>query len=438
MRCAVFALACLAATGLAPLRAGAQATPTPTVPPTVEPAPEVVAATPSTNSCIACHKLLSGDLQAPVLGMQHDIHAEKGLSCADCHGGDPTVMDPTAMDPSKGFRGKPTHQQIPEFCGRCHANEAYMRRYDPKLPTDQLSQYWTSVHGQRLKMGDQKVATCVSCHGVHGIQPPDRADSKVYPVNVPETCGHCHSNPQYMAEYKIPTDQEEKWKRSVHAHALLVERDLSAPACNDCHGNHGAYPPGVNSIAEVCGQCHVNNATYFLKSPHKAAFDHLGLPQCVTCHSNHEIHPATDSMLGGQEGTVCRRCHQPGSDGYKGAVKMRQAIDRLKSVIDRTNKMLTKASRMGMEVSDEQYTMHEDVRPALIKVRTDTHLGDPQVVVKAVDAAIKTADKTEGSAKSTLQEAWNRRRNLLFPLGLIILVMVLLYLKLRQLERRPK
>jgi predicted CXXCH cytochrome family protein len=310
-----------------------------------------------------------------------------------------------------------------------------MRRFDPKLPTDQLSQYWTSVHGQRLRKGDQKVATCVSCHGVHGIQPPDRADSKVFPANVPDTCGHCHSNPEYMAEYKIPTDQEEKWKKSVHAEELLVKRDFSAPACNDCHGNHGAYPPGVNSIAEVCGQCHVNNATFFLKSPHKAAFDKLGLPQCVTCHSNHEIHAASDAMLGGAEGSVCRRCHQPGSAGYKGAVEMRQAIDRLKTVINGTETMLTKASEMGMEVSDEQYTVREEVRPELIKVRTQTHLGNPEIVVKAADAAIKTAQKTEASAKSTLQEAWDRRRNLLFPLGLIILVMVLLYLKLRQLER---
>ena len=141
-------------------------------------------------------------------------------------------------------------------------------------------------------------------------------------------------------------------------------------------------------------------------------------------------------MLGGEQGTVCRRCHQPDSAGYKGAVEMRQAIDRLKAVIDSTDKMLTKASQMGMEVSDEQYTVREEVHPALIKVRTDTHLGDPKVVVQAVDVAIKTADKTETSAKSTLQEAWNRRRNLLFPLALIVLVMVLLYLKLRQLEGR--
>jgi hypothetical protein len=388
------------------------------------------------DSCVTCHSVLPEPLNVPVEGMKHDIHGEKGLSCVDCHGGDASAMDMTSMAPEKGFRGKPTHQEIPAFCGRCHADAAYMRRFNPRLPTDQLSQYWTSVHGQRLTQGDQKVATCVSCHGVHGILPADRAQSPVFAANVPDTCGHCHSDAAYMAEYKIPTDQEAKYKRSIHAEMLLVKRDLSAPACNDCHGNHGAYPPGVNSIADVCGQCHANNAAFFERSPHKPAFDKEGLPECVTCHSNHEIHKTSDEMLGGQPGTVCRRCHEPGTPGYAGAVAMRDSIDRLKHVMTDTETMLQRAAAMGMEVSEEQYTYREDIRPQLIKVRTQTHLGDPAAVLKSVDVAIKAASASDASANATVAEARARRRNLLLPLGLIILVMVLLYAKLRQLERR--
>jgi predicted CXXCH cytochrome family protein len=391
----------------------------------------------ATNTCVLCHSALPEPLNLAVEGMQHDIHGEKGLSCVDCHGGDATEMDPTAsMAPDKGFRGKPKHGDIPAFCGRCHADGTYMRRFNPRLATDQLQQYWTSIHGQRLQQGDQKVATCVSCHGVHGILPADRAQSRVFAANVPDTCGHCHSDAAYMAEYKIPTDQEAKYKRSVHAELLLVKRDLSAPACNDCHGNHGAAPPGVSSIAEVCGQCHANNAAFFVRSPHKAAFDKRGLPECVTCHSNHEIHRASDDMLGGQEGTVCVRCHAAGSAGNNGAVAMRSAIDRLKTVMADTESGLQRAAAMGMEVSEEQYAYREDVRPQLIKVRTQTHLANPAAVVDAVDEAVKMAMKSEAAANATLAEAQARRRNLLLPLGLIVLVMVLVYAKLRQLERR--
>ena len=232
----------------------------------------------ATNTCVTCHSALPEPLNLPVEGMQHDIHGEKGLSCVDCHGGDATVMDPTvSMDREKGFRGKPKHEDIPAFCGRCHADGAYMRRFNPRLATDQLQQYWTSVHGQRLKQGDQKVATCVSCHGVHGILPADRAQSRVFAANVPATCGHCHSDAAYMAEYKIPTDQEAKYKRSVHAELLLVKRDLSAPACNDCHGNHGAFPPGVEldrrSVRAMPRQQRGASSSAARTSPHSTRAD---------------------------------------------------------------------------------------------------------------------------------------------------------------------
>jgi hypothetical protein len=388
------------------------------------------------NTCIACHSALPEPLNVPVERLKNDIHAQKGLSCVDCHGGDATAMDETSMSPEKGFRGKPKAADVPEFCGRCHSDGAYMRRFNPRLATDQLQQYWTSVHGQRLRGGDQKVATCVSCHGAHGILPPEHAQSSVFAANVPDTCGHCHSNAEYMAEYKIPVDQEAKYKRSVHAELLLVKRDSSAPACNACHGNHGAFPPGVTSIAEVCGQCHVNNAAFFVKSPHKTAFDKLGLPECVACHSNHEIHRASDEMLGGGEGAVCHRCHETGSAGYEGAVRMRDGIERLKAVMSDTEAMLTKARAMGMEVSEEEYTYREEVRPQLVKVRTQTHLGDPQALLQSVDEGIKTAAASQASAKTTLAEAQSRRRTLLIPLAFIVALMILLGLKLRQLERR--
>jgi predicted CXXCH cytochrome family protein len=175
-----------------------------------------------------------------------------------------------------------------------------------------------------------------------------------------------------------------------------------------------------------------------VRSPHQPAFDKLGLPECVTCHSNHEIHRASDDMLGGESGTVCRRCHEPGSAGYDGAVKMRDSIERLKTVMTDAETLLTRASAMGMEVSEEQYAYREEVRPQLIKVRTETHLGNPGAVVRAADEGIKEATASETSAKATVAEAESRRRNLLLPLGLIILLMIIVYAKLRQLERAGK
>ena len=83
-----------------------------------------------------------------------------------------------------------------------------------------------------------------------------------------------------MKEYDIPTNQYEEFTKSVHGVDLLEKHDLSAPACNSCHGNHGAIPPGVESISEVCGTCHALNAELFQASPHKKAFDEHNYPEC--------------------------------------------------------------------------------------------------------------------------------------------------------------
>ena len=76
-----------------------------------------------------------------------------------------------------------------------------------------------------------------------------------------------------------PTEQFQKYKTSVHAQMLYEKQDMSAPTCNDCHGNHGATPPGIASVANVCGQCHARQAELFQTSPHKAAFDQQDLAE---------------------------------------------------------------------------------------------------------------------------------------------------------------
>src|SRR3990167_6164391 len=172
-----------------------------------EPAPAANAAPASENpsaekqpaektiTCIVCHQNQGGRLSAPTGPFPTDIHFEKGLTCASCHGGDPTSMDPkVAMSPAKGFRGKPSREQVPEFCGRCHSDTAYMHRYNPSVQTDQLRLYYTSQHGKLLRQGDRRVATCINCHSVHDIKLVSDPGSPVYPLNIPGTCGKCHSD----------------------------------------------------------------------------------------------------------------------------------------------------------------------------------------------------------------------------------------------------
>lgn len=392
---------------------------------------------PSTeNTCIACHSQLGGELTAPVTAMKGDVHNQHGLSCANCHGGDPTRQDPErAMDPRKGFVGEPAPKEIPHFCGKCHSNPVFMKRFTPSPRVDQVTEYYTSIHGKRLRRGDQRVATCISCHGYHGVKAVADSSSPVYPTHVAETCGKCHANAVYMRPYSIPTDQLERWGRSVHATALLKKQDLSAPTCNDCHGSHGAVPPGVNSVANVCGTCHVRQAGFFEKSPHGPAFKSLQLAGCVVCHGNHEILAPTDSMLGVGKGAVCLHCHVKGDAGYQGAKKMGSLIDELAGHIRGAKQLLDEAASAGMEVSRSQFELKK-AQTALINGRVVIHSFSPAKLQSAIAPGLKVAAQAHQAGVKALHGFHIRRVGLAASLIFIFLAVAAVYLKLRVMERR--
>jgi len=393
---------------------------------------QAVSAAQPKDTCIACHAALEGDLAKPAQLFEVDVHHQAGLSCADCHGGDANDETMTAMSRAKGFHGAPKKNQIPDFCARCHSDAAYMHRFNPKMRVDQLSQYLTSVHGKRLKQGDVKVAACVDCHGVHNILPASDTRSPVHPTNVAATCGHCHSDSAYMKDYRIPTDQAARYSKSVHAE-MLAQGDLSSPTCSTCHGNHGATPPGVASVASVCGTCHVFFVQLFEKSPHQAAFAKMGLPGCVQCHSNHEIVRPTDAWVGTAPQSVCITCHAPGDKGYNASQAMSADLAKLNTSIDRAERVLNVAERAGMEVSGPKVAL-ADANDALVKARVNVHTFDDAAVRKLADSGVEVAAKSYLAGVAALRERDYRRKGLGIALIAIVLAISGLYLKIRQME----
>src|SRR5687767_7026832 len=337
------------------------------------------------NSCLDCHvKLDDQRLSAPAKLFEHDVHRGRGLSCNDCHGGDPNAdTSEAAKDPRKGYLGKPRTVDIPAYCGKCHSDANLMKRFNPSLRVDQEKEYYTSVHGQLLNTGEEKVATCISCHTVHGIRAVNDPLSSVYPLNVADTCAKCHGNAEYMSAFKIPSDQVVKFKTSVHAKALYDRQDLSAPTCNDCHGNHGAAPPGITSVANVCGQCHARQAELFQASAHKVAFDNLGFGECIKCHNNHDIAAPTDELLGTGDKSVCVSCHKQGDKGFVVAGEMRGRIDGLLVQIDKSQSILDRAERAGMEVSRPKFELRDaidGVTHARVLIHTSSTLEVDKVI----------------------------------------------------------
>jgi predicted CXXCH cytochrome family protein len=396
-----------------------------------------LAAAQKKSSCIDCHvKLDDTRLSNPARLFENDVHRSRGLSCNDCHGGDPNAdTSEAAKDPSKGYLGKPRTTDIPAYCGKCHSDANLMKKFNPSLRVDQESEYSTSVHGKLLKTGEQKVATCISCHTVHGIRAVNDPLSSVYPLNVADTCAKCHGNADYMRAFKIPSDQITKFKTSVHAKALYDKQDLSAPTCNDCHGNHGATPPGIASVANVCGQCHARQADLFQTSPHKAAFDQQGLAECITCHSNHDIATPTDQLIGTQQGALCVNCHTNGDKGFAAAAHMRTRIDQLIASINKSNEILSVAERKGMEVSKPKFDL-KGATDALTHARVLIHSSSNNEVDKVVGPGLDVAGKGYQAGVDALDELSFRRKGLAVSLVFILFLALLVYLKVRQLETR--
>jgi len=119
--------------------------------------------------CLQCHAGLSGHLSAPVADWQNSVHAENGISCHDCHGGDPTDMA-MAKSPDRGFVGAPDYTEVPDFCGRCHIGVA--------------EEYKAGAHGKAIEEGG---AQCVICHGNHAVKKASLA------LINEEDCTRCHS-----------------------------------------------------------------------------------------------------------------------------------------------------------------------------------------------------------------------------------------------------
>jgi hypothetical protein len=388
------------------------------------------------SSCFACHSEFD-DEDGPTAGYKEDIHFLKGFGCEDCHGGNPAAggdgdMD-AAHDEQMGFKGAPKRTLIPEFCASCHSDAAFMKRFAPDARVDQLAEYRTSVHGKRAAEGDGKVAVCSDCHGVHGILKVDDPRAPVYPTRVAEMCAGCHARADIMGPYGQEIDQFQEYKQSVHAAAIYEKGDTSAPTCNDCHGNHGAAPPGVGSVAYVCGNCHVREAGLFQEAEKRLEVDFTDALPCATCHSNHAIQRAFPEMIGVGPKSTCTDCHGEGEDTYDQIAKMGEARLKLEERLHEAAELLEVAERKGMEVGPDRYALQEG-KDALVDLRVLAHSFDSERFLSAAGEGLAIADQGVEAGNQAFAELLFRRRGLAVSLVVILIFVVVLILKIRQME----
>jgi hypothetical protein len=141
-------------------------------------------ATEGENDCIRCHQFIGGEMGKPVSQWSGSIHQRQGITCDQCHGGNPDLKignlrklgpqeihewSKRAMYAIPNFAGAPSGQAQFDLCAICHPESAEV--------------YAASIMGQAYLQA-KGGPSCTQCHGAHRNAIP----------SVPESCKSCHQN----------------------------------------------------------------------------------------------------------------------------------------------------------------------------------------------------------------------------------------------------
>jgi len=204
-------------------------------------------------NCVACHgshnvlpaaQLESGAGLARLTGRCVSCHEDRALkpgdvhrgrvNCASCHGAH--MIQPVHDSTTHGIP-----LGIAERCAACHDSVAVLARTDIHGVTAR-----EEAQGTRPITRDT-AATCIACHGGHGIQPARALAREVALVG---QCGHCHEA------------ERESYNDTYHGRATRLGH-YKAARCDDCHTGHRVFPssdPRASTYpanrAATCRKCH--------------------------------------------------------------------------------------------------------------------------------------------------------------------------------------
>ncbi len=186
-------------------------------------------------------------------------------------------------------------------CTTCHADE--QKPYD------------NGVHGKALAAGNTKAANCESCHGnIHEILPSSDPKSRTARVNIPKTCGQCHSQPMPgMAGMPAVAYQE-----SVHGRLVATGNDKSGgllglprqPRHSPPQRSHFAGLPQPTFPRPAPSATAARRRFCQQHSRQGAGRGQYHAPVCTNCHGVHTIKAASDSTshgVGQKPGRLCLR-----------------------------------------------------------------------------------------------------------------------------------
>jgi len=312
-------------------------------------APALEAQPPSDDDCLVCHgdPGLKDAKERPLFvdaaGFAASIHGSAGISCVDCH-----------ADLAKAADFPHAGTLKPVLCASCHEDAA--------------GAVGASAHGAHAAAAAGQTVLCKDCHGTHGILPAGNPASKIFPLNIPETCTACH-----LGRVRTGRGQEfvEGYMQSAHFRALSKSGLSSAATCVSCHGGHDVRPAGDaaskvarETIIRTCGACHAGIERDYLEGVHGKAYvkGSRDVPVCTDCHTEHDIRSPAELgsfVYATKVAAVCSRCH----DDERLARQYGLLSSRLKTFSASYHGMASKSGETKVANCSSCHG-HHDIRPS--------------------------------------------------------------------------
>ncbi|MCS6903398.1 MAG: cytochrome c3 family protein [Candidatus Bipolaricaulota bacterium] len=372
-----------------------------------------------TNNCIVCHS----EIRVEYL---ESAHAPAGVTCVDCHGGDPATLDYRAAHAGSST---PSRAQIPQLCASCHADPVRMKPYG--LRTDQYAEYQTSGHGKAFAAGDLNAALCTDCHTSHRVMSRFEPRSSVHPENLAQTCARCHADSELMKPYELSTDIVDNFRQGVHGTALQ-QGNPRAPTCATCHGLHGSTLLQPEDIVTVCGTCHIAERQYFDKSVHRSKTHSAEFKGCAACHGDHRILSVQSDLFD----TACASCHRADTGALTLAERLKTLLVASQQALHEAQTVLDQAEAMAFDVSGYWSRLHE-AQTNLLQARTAQHTLDEAQLAELARRAHAIANDIRSEAHSLQTAVQIRWLGLTLVWGYLLLVLIVVYLY-RQERRRAR
>lgn len=179
------------------------------------------------TTCSRCHTEVYAKYAASVHGRALIEQRNQDVpTCTDCHRSH-DIQDP---------RTREWMLQVPEMCGRCHADRTIAERYG--MSSDVLRTYLADFHGMTASVqkrqngnghhGGAVTAVCTDCHGVHDIARPGLPGSTTH-ANLTSACKKCHpgATPEFPAAWL--SHYEPSWTKAPLVHAVRVGYRILIP-----------------------------------------------------------------------------------------------------------------------------------------------------------------------------------------------------------------